>query len=301
MKMYARPPHLSRLFLLFFVIPFAWSQEKPLTPIEQVLKRQHVCNAGLSLRSSALNATQEQEACAGLAKIEKRFRQIFTPKIGELLPVKHDHNDSLRANIYASQAEFTQYAGKHFNMPTNNGGMYLEGLPDQPNNHAEFVAYQNDRGQVHNLGHEYVHYLDGRYNLYGDFCATLHDSHAEPENCPRPAPMTPYLVWWTEGIAEYIARGDQHPAIAQVAAAKTYQLSQLFDTAYEKNHGRERIYTWGYFATRYMLENQREKIDQMLQLTRHGDYPRYQALIRSWGDSMDAHFHQWLDQLGSAK
>lgn len=277
------------------------AQTQATQTIDHILKRQHTCSDTLSLRSSTLSTDQEQAACVQLGALEKRFHQLFTTPSRPLAPVKHDHNRSLRANIYASQAEFVQYAGQHFNMPTDNGGMYLEGLPEQAGNHAEFVAYQRvvegKQGQVHNLGHEYIHYLDGRFNLYGDFCATLHDSHATPEYCAQPAPDAPYLVWWTEGIAEYVSRGDDHPHAIKTAASKSYRLSELFNTAYETNNGRERIYTWGYLATRYMMEKQRDKVEQILTLTRVGDYPRYQALVRSWGVSMDEEFNGWLEKL----
>jgi microbial collagenase len=266
--------------------------------VEDILVRNHTCSSTLSVRSQALKPEQEQAICQQLGQLEAQFHERFAGKGKQLKPVLHDNNVSLRANIYRDQASFAQYASAHFNMPTNNGGMYLEGLPEQTGNHAEFVAYQRAQGQVHNLGHEYIHYLDGRFNLYGDFCATLHDSHSPPENCPLPSPDAPYLVWWTEGIAEYMAHGQHHPNAQKVAKQKTYSLSQLFETAYEKNNDSARIYTWGYLATRYMMEQQRDKIDAMLKLTRNGDYPRYQALIRTWGTSLDADFALWLEKVG---
>ena len=261
--------------------------------VEQILSQQHRCSDSLSLRSAALTQAQQHAACEQLAAIEQRFHQLFQTA-GK--PVKHDHNSMLRANIYQSKQQYVEFAGKHFQMPTDNGGMYLEGLPDQPGNQAEFVAYQREQGQVWNLSHEFVHYLDGRFNLYGDFCATLHDSHAPPENCPTPAPDTPYLVWWTEGIAEYVAHGTDNPEALKLAATQQFKLSELFHTGYERNHGSERIYRWGYLAARYLLEQQRAKVDSMLTLLRNGDYPRYQALVRSWGTSMDQDFSQWLTQ-----
>jgi hypothetical protein len=261
---------------------------------DQVLSRSHRCSATLDLRSQALSPQQEQAICRELAEIEARFHRVFGT---EGKPVKHDMNHSLRANIYASADEFVRYAGAHFNMPTNNGGMYLEGLPEQRGNRAEFVANQNKDGTVRNLGHEYVHYLDGRFNLYGDFCANLHDSHEPPENCAKPAPQTPYLIWWTEGVAEYLARGAYHPKAMQLAGSQAFTLSQLFDTGYMSNSGDERVYAWGYLAARFMLEQQRPRLEQVLSFTRSGDYPRYQALLRGWGSGMDADFSKWLEGL----
>jgi hypothetical protein len=255
----------------------------------------------LNLRSEALSDDQEQAACQQLGQLEKKFHQLFAGSGKTLAPVKHDNNQSLRANIYRNKNSFAEQAGMHFNMPVNNGGMYLEGTPEQAGNHAEFVAYQREQGTVHNLGHEYIHYLDGRFNLYGDFCANLHDSHAAPENCPKPAPQTPYLVWWGEGLAEYIAHGNEHASALAIAAKKTYRLSELFDTGYEKNNDSARIYSWGYLAVRFMLERHRDEIDRMLAFTRVGDYPRYQALVKSWATSLDSEFEVWLEVIGRKK
>ncbi|WP_422045421.1 collagenase [Roseateles sp.] len=263
--------------------------------VDQILNRSHRCSDSLSLRSQALNTSQEAAICSELALVEQRFHSVFKT-LGR--PVKGDLNHSLRASIYASNEDFSRYAGQHFNMPIDNGGMYLEGLPDQPGNQAEFIANQRKDGSVRNLAHEYVHYLDGRFNLHGDFCAVLHDSHSPPENCARPAPLTPYLVWWTEGVAEYIAHGDKLSARQREAAtAKTFALSQLFDTGYEANTGEARVYSWGYLAVRFMMERHRTEIEQMLSLTRVGDYPRYQALVKQWDSSFDAEFAAWLTEL----
>jgi hypothetical protein len=259
--------------------------------IQKILSRPHACGPTLVLRSQALTSEQEQSTCKMLGEIEQKFHATFS-SAGR--PVKHDLNVALRANIYQSRDDFVKYAGAHFDMPTDNGGMYLEGLPEQPGNQAEFVANQKKDGSIHNLGHEYVHYLDGRFNLYGDFCANLHDSHSAPENCEKPAPMAPYLVWWTEGVAEYISKGANNLPATELAGAKTYALSQLFDTAYESNNGTARVYSWGYLAVRFMMEKHRDKIEQMVNFTRSGDFPRYQSLIRSWGSSMDAEFATWL-------
>lgn len=265
--------------------------------IQMVLSHVHQCSPSLSLRSQALTPEDESKTCQMLGRLEKHFHDVFAT---EGKPVKDDFNTSLRANIYRSKEDFQKYAPLHFNMPTNNGGMYLEGLPDRPGNQAEFVANQKTDGSILNLGHEYVHYLDGRFNLYGDFCANLHDSHEPPENCAKPAPMTPYLVWWTEGITEYISKGEDNPSAIKAAADKSYALSQLFDTGYVSNNGVARIYSWGYLAVRFMMEKHRPEVERMLTFTRVGDYPRYQALVRSWGTSMDQEFATWLQSLNKS-
>ncbi|CAM3242745.1 collagenase [Shewanella violacea] len=274
-------------------------QEDP-ESLAAVLSQNYACSDTIVIRSQALTEEQIADACKLMGKQEARFHQLFGT---EGKPVDNDNNMSMRANVYHSREDYTKYVTAHFDVPSDNGGMFLEGLPGQAGNQAEFVAYEK-KGQIWNLAHEYVHYLDGHFNLYGDFCASLHDSHSAPEYCPKPAPLLPYLIWWSEGLGEYIAQGDDNQAAIDLAAKSlldntSYPLSELFNTGYEKNGGTDRVYRWGYLSVRFMMENHKDKIDTMLTFTRKGDYPRYQALVNQWGTSMDDEFKAWLVKLSS--
>ncbi|MCL1057030.1 collagenase [Shewanella gelidimarina] len=261
--------------------------------LNTVLSQNYACSDTIIIRSQALTSQQIESACLLLQTQEAKFHLLF----GTLnKPVTNDNNHSMRANVYHSREDYIANVTAHFDVPSDNGGMYLEGFPWVDGNQAEFVAYEK-KGQVWNLAHEYVHYLDGRFNLYGDFCASLHDSHSAPEYCPKPAPLYPHTVWWSEGIAEYISLGDDNPKAIKVIGDKNLVLSDLFNTSYESNGGGDRVYRWGYLAVRFMIENHKNKIDEMLTFTRKGDYPRYQALVNQWGTSMDAEFQVWLTDL----
>lgn len=271
---------------------------EPVTKLDSVLSQTHVCSPTITLRSESLTSEQISQACTMLSAQEAKFHALFDTT-GK--PVANDNNSSMRANIYADNDSYVKHVTAHFDVPSDNGGMYLEGLPHLADNHAEFVAYEKNN-QIWNLGHEYVHYLDGRFNTYGDFCASLHDSHSAPEYCPKPSPLFPHLVWWGEGIAEYVARGDFTPKMLTDDSVKegkqpSYKLSELFNTSYEHNGGSKRVYSWGYLAVRFMMENHRAEIEQMLSLTRKGYYPQYQALVKKWGTSFDAEFANWVTQL----
>ena len=279
--------------LFFSSVTFANQQDSSLPAVDRILAQQHHCSDTISIRSQALTPALRDDACALMIREEARFHRLFAT---EGKPVADDHNRRLRANIYHSREDFVKYATAHFNMGTDNGGMYLEGLPHQPDNHAEFVAYEKN-GRIWNLEHEYVHYLDGRFNAYGDFCATLHDNHSGPEFCPKPSPALPHLVWWNEGIAEYVAKQDDNPKALALAASRQYRLSELFNTSYEHNGGSDRVYRWGYLAVRYMMERRRPEVEQMLAKTRVGDYAGYQTLVRQWGVTFDRDFAQWLDSV----
>lgn len=258
--------------------------------INQILANEHHCANNLTLRHQSMSEKNIIDSCALLLDTEMRFQKLFNRR-GK--PVLHDNNTVLRANIYASREDYVKYVTDHFDVPSNNGGMYLEGLPHLENSKGEYVAYL-EHGAVRNLNHEFVHYLDGRFNTYGDFCAPPHDNHLGPEYCPKPAADLPYIIWWSEGLGEYIAEMDNNPSALKLAGKKTYQLSKLFNTS-GATWSTERVYRWGYLAVRYMMENQRDKIEEMLFHVRRGDFTRYQEIVKNWGSSMDEDFHTWLD------
>jgi collagenase len=266
-----------------------------LAPVEQVLIQLHNCNAAITIRSQALTKVQVEKACKQLIAQENKFHQTFHT-VNK--PVADDNNNNLRINFYHTRDDYIKYANAHFNMPTDNGGMYLEGYPDRVNNHAEFVAYEKNGG-LWNLSHEYVHYLDGRFNRYGDYCTGLHDDHAGPEFCPEPNLAYPHGVWWTEGLAEYLSKGNNNLRALKIAATQKYALSDLFNTSYNQNSGSERVYSWGYLAVRFMMEHHRNKIEQSLVFTRKGDWAGYQSLIKSWSTSLDKQWFKWLTSIAN--
>ena len=267
-----------------------------LLSVNKVLSQTTDCNETIMIRSQSLDKEQLAAACKLLIAQENKFHQVFNTR-GK--PVADDNNEKMRANIYANRDEFVKYATAHFNMPTNNGGMYLEGYPDKINNQAEFVAYER-AGKIWNLKHEYIHYLDGRFNKYGDYCNGLHDDHAGPEFCPSPNLAYPHIVWWAEGLGEYLAWGENNPKAVALAKEKSFVLSELFNTSSNDNTGSDRVYRWGYLAVRFMMEQHRGLIDEMLVHVRLGNWQAYQALIKSWNTSLDAEFSQWLGTLNKA-
>ncbi len=266
----------------------AW--QRNVEEINQVLSNVHHCADNIVLRYQTMSAQDISDSCKLLLDTQERFHGMFKRQHKPLL---HDNNTVLRANIYAGRDDYVKYVTKHFDVPSNNGGMYLEGLPHLENNSAEYVAYLRD-GKVWNLNHEFVHYLDGRFNTYGDYCSPPHDNHYGPEYCPTPAPEPPYLIWWGEGLGEYVAHLNDNEGALKLAGDKTYQLSELFYNN-SANWDTKRIYRWGYLAVRYMMENQRDKVETMLFHVRRGDYSRYQKIVKDWGTSMDSDFHRWLD------
>ncbi|WP_333609542.1 collagenase [Arsukibacterium sp.] len=305
----------------------------------EVLSGQHTCGATLKIRyQKPISASNLQQVCVDLSAQEHSFHTLFATNANT--PVANDQNTALELVIFQSSTDYQNYAGSFFNINTNNGGMYLEGTPFDPDNQARVIAFQATWLQpdfvVWNLEHEYIHYLDGRFNQWGSF-------NDQPAN----------LVWWGEGLAEYLSQADSNTDAMAAAANKTYQLSELFQTTYD-NGDTPRIYYWGYLATRFMFERHRPLIDNELLPTMRAvkyaisnspcsfdwdwklkteatannwlwlyddsewstgnwvwtcgqqqddntpelpEYTPYDDIIAAWGTTLDTEFHQWLDCL----
>ena len=249
----------------------------------QVLSQTYICSSTIKIRSQNMTTAQHQAACSKMGYEEGYFHtKLDTNNI----PVADDNNAQLQVNIFDSSTDYGKYGGPIFGINTNNGGMYLEGDPSKPGNVPNFIAYEasyaNPDHYVWNLEHEYVHYLDGRFDLYGDF------------NAPTEA-----IVWWSEGVAEYIANEDNNQAaIDTIKDGSTYTLGTIFNTTYD-GFDQDRIYRWGYLAVRFMFERHLDEVKLMLNSTRTGDWAAYKARLNNWAVDYDAEFTQWTQQLAN--
>lgn len=250
-----------------------------------VLSQSYTCSDSLRILSQDMTSEQHQSACDKLGYEESYFHTLL--ETGNQ-PVEDDVNTQLQVNIFNSSNDYQKYAGVIFGINTDNGGMYLEGDPSKPGNVPNFVAYEapkaNPDHYIWNLEHEYVHYLDGRFNMYGNFGSP-----------------TEKVVWWSEGIAEYVANEDDNPrAIDTIKDGSVYTLNEIFETTYD-GFDVDRIYRWGYLAVRFMFNRHKDEINRMLIETRQGDWSGYKAIINGWQNLYQAEFEEWQQELISNK
>ncbi|WP_182911242.1 collagenase [Pseudoalteromonas gelatinilytica] len=248
---------------------------------QQVLSQNYSCSSTIKIRSQNMTAIQHAAACDAMGAEEGLFHNKLATNN---TPVADDNNNFLQVNIFDSSDDYSKYAGAIFGINTNNGGMYLEGDPSVAGNQANFIAYEasyaNAEHYVWNLEHEYVHYLDGRFDLYGDFNAPTED-----------------IVWWSEGVAEYVANLNNNDAAkATISDGSRYTLAQIFDTTYD-GFDQDRIYRWGYLAVRFMFERHNNELDAMLAHTRTGNWSAYKSKTVEWANNYENEFVQWCDDL----
>ncbi|XLD97581.1 M9 family metallopeptidase [Streptomyces sp. 184] len=245
-----------------------------------VLPINHTCSGSLRIRAQEMTAAQLGASCSSLAGQDAYFHGIAR----DGGPVAGDRNTTLEVVAFDSSTDYQTYAGAMFGIDTNNGGMYLEGDPSAAGNQPRFIAYEAEwvrpAFEIWNLNHEYTHYLDGRFNMHGDFTANV---------------STP-TIWWIEGFAEYVSysyRNLRYDAAITEAGRRTYALSTLFNTTY--SHDQTRVYRWGYLAVRYMLQSHRSETDTVLGYYRGGNWSAARSyLTGSIGSRHDADWYTWL-------
>ncbi|GAB3078821.1 collagenase [Micromonospora schwarzwaldensis] len=245
-----------------------------------VLTVDYACGASIRILAQEMTAAQLSQSCNSLKGQDAYFHSI----VSDGGPVSGDVNSDIEVVVFDSSTDYQTYAGAMYGIDTNNGGMYLEGNPSDPNNQARFIAYEAEwvrpTFQIWNLNHEYTHYLDGRYDMYGDFSANV---------------TTP-TIWWIEGFAEYVSysyRNVTYTDALTQAGYRTYSLRTLFDTTY--SHDQTRVYNWGYLAVRYMLQSHRSDLTTVLGHYRSGAYSAARTYLTSTvGTRYDADFSAWL-------
>lgn len=244
----------------------------------KILSISYQCNDYIKIRAQKITQNQLDSVCQDIFDQEAYFhRKLATNQ----QPVADDYNETLQVNIFDSSRDYKTYAGILFDISTDNGGMYLEGDPEIVGNQANFVAYRAqwlNSFHVWNLKHETVHYLDGRYNLYGKFSDY-------PANS----------VWWSEGLAEYISKKNDNPQAMQVQKEQSYSLERLFQTSYQS--GAEQVYRGGYLAVRFMFEIFPDEVTTLLEYMRVGNFDSFTQHLERIDAYYDSDFQSWFQTI----
>ncbi|MFJ5919702.1 collagenase [Streptomyces ardesiacus] len=245
-----------------------------------VLTVTYPCSSSITIKAQQMTSGELAASCTSLRNQDAHFHHV----VRDNGPVAGDNNSTIEVVVFDSSTDYQTYGGAMYGIDTNNGGMYLEGNPSAAGNQPRFIAYEAEwlrpNLQIWNLNHEYTHYLDGRFDMYGDFNANI---------------TTP-TIWWVEGLAEYVSysyRNIPYTEAMTEAGRGTYGLKTLFDTTY--SHDTTRIYRWGYLAVRYMLEHHRADMDTVLGYYRAGKWKAARAyLTDTVGNRYDNDWYTWL-------
>lgn len=247
---------------------------------QRIMTFSYDCRGPARILAQEMTEAQAITSCETLNLKEDDFHQTVNTGYQ---PVADDHSDSVDIIVFKTKSDYSTYSSFLFDNTTNNGGQFLERDPSKQGNVPRFVAYQNgwdDDFSILNLEHEYVHYLDGRFNQYGDF----HDTMREGS-----------IVWWLEGFAEYMHYKEDYNAALVLGKEKTHTLADVFSTNY--SDGLNRVYRWGYLAVRFMIEKHPEDVTELLGYSRTGQYKEWVKLLERLGPAYNTEFHSWLDEV----
>jgi microbial collagenase len=251
-----------------------------------ILSKQYWCHGGVvRLRTQSMTRDQARTACANLIAETPYFHAMLATHDQ---PVTDDHDTTLEVVVFADREEYHRYSPVFFGNDVDNGGVYLEGDPASPTNQPRFIAFVatwlQPRFEVWNLKHEFVHYLDGRYDMYGDF-----DTATQVPD-----------VWWIEGLAEYLSRGNDDQESIDAARTGQYRLHDIFANTYTMDDYVNRAYRWGYMAVRFMFERRPENLAAILPMFRAGQYQAYRAYMQQLPVTLDDEFAQWVQTTTTA-
>jgi microbial collagenase len=247
--------------------------------IDEALPVNHTCSDTLFIRATAMTEDELAVSCNKLTSQEAFFHKTIN---SQNQPVSNDLNTKLRVIIFDNYSEYNRWGQLLFNIGTDNGGMYIEGTPEKVGNQATFFSFEafwkQPEFDVWNLNHEYVHYLDGRFVKFGTF--GHYPSH---------------LVWWSEGLAEYISVQKQNKKAFELLNKKEQKdwptLSDIFATTY--SDGTDRVYRWSYQAIRFIFENYPTQGEQMAAALKRDDFDAYSKLLNNFANQHQAEFLAW--------
>jgi hypothetical protein len=208
--------------------------------------------------------------------------QLFKSTLNIQAPVVNDQNDTVSVNIYANQGAYQSTGDQvHDLKETSSTGIYLESNPELASAKAQVITFEARRWADHEffiweLGHEYVHYLDGRYNKQGDY--EDFSSHN--------------LIWWTEGLAEYISDNDSpYLSVKLSQAPDRFTLAEIVD-----KNGSADPYRWGATLVKYFIEQRPKDVATLRSLARNGQYNELDTWLQSFASENKENFEYWFNE-----
>ncbi|MDP5147447.1 collagenase [Shewanella sp. ULN5] len=252
--------------------------------LSEILPINYPCSDSLFILAQDLNQQELALSCEKLTSQESSFHQLLQT---QNTPTANDGNNALRVVAFKNWSQYNAYGQLLFDIQTDNGGMYIEGTPSKPGNQATFFAYRQfwiePEFAIWNLNHEYVHYLDGHFVKYGGF------GHFPSK-----------MVWWSEGLAEYVSKGNDNPTTFEVIKRdieKAPTLAEIFATEYKD--GQDRTYKWSYMAIRFLAENYHDDFVQLSRYLKTDYFEGYELLLVELSKHQQQ-FAVWLNDQAAA-
>lgn len=220
-----------------------------------------------------------------IKQVQSQFNRITRT----ITPLRDDQNGKLTIKIYGTRQEYEDYQWFLYDLPTSNGGIYIE---------DDGVIYTYERTPAESiytleelLRHEYSHYLIGRYLIEGFWGQVpIYDNNR--------------MVWFDEGFAEFLTWSTQSEGVKprlnlveQVSSDSTSRMSlnQVFTATY----GDFKFYRYAGLFFNYLYENANEVLYSLVTTARTSDIVGFDSLIDSLKTDtiLESNYQGYLDDL----
>jgi len=201
-------------------------------------------------------------------------------------PIPGDINDLAILKIYNTWDDYKTYHSFLTDLPTNNGGIYIE-------SQATLYTYQRTPQQsIYTLTelvkHEFVHYLAGRYIMPGNWGQTVFYENER-------------LTWFDEGLAELIAGSNGRENIRK-SLIKLIRQDQdrltIEDIVTSRYRNGFKFYRYGAFLFAFLKEKFPGHLEAMLQSNLALDVFRFDITIAQLKDpSVNKRFQEYIDSV----
>ncbi|WP_082270784.1 collagenase ColA [Leptospira interrogans] len=235
---------------------------------------------------TALSIDEIQPLYHALKQVESQFFRL----IGIHAPVSGDTTDSISMYVYRSRKDYETFHPFLFDLPTNNGGIYIE-------RDKTLYTYQRTPAESRYtleelLRHEYSHYLVGRFIIPGLWSQTsAHDNER--------------LTWFEEGIAEFLTGSSSreiHPRKSLISEIKRDGSSRMdVSKILTARYGDFKFYRYSGNFFNYLYTYKKDTLKDLISTLRDSNIQTFDFLIdqMSHDTGLNTSFQAYLDYLVS--
>jgi hypothetical protein len=233
-----------------------------------------------------------QDKVQNLYHASKEVQAQFFGILGTNQPVTGDKNETLNMIVFKSPEEYDNYGGGLFDIPTDNGGIYIE-------RRATFytwdriVPLESTLTLEELFRHEYTHYLQARYNIPGFFG-------------DKPLYDNGQMTWYEEGMANFFAGStDFNGPVLLKSTENTIRnndpisIDQIFKSTYE-SPGRY-YYVFGNALWHFLYKRDRPLLRRFFSAVRAANVTEYNNIKSRAISRHEANFKTYLTDIKAGK
>ena len=236
----------------------------------------YVCGEDVTIRSRSLTDASAATLCSRLNEVRAEYAEVILQG-DPLVNASGNRTVGLDFYAFANNNDYVRFGNQLGFEPSDdadaNNGVMFEYDATTPGNRAA-VAINGHGGPVteaNNIEHEFVHYLDFRYNQSSEQVAPL---------------------WWSEGVAEVIGNPQDTAQARKITARRHWKLSGLLWN--ESTDSEDYTYRGGSAAVEFFLKTRPVEYAELMDVFRNGDTEDYEAWAEQIGDSLDGEFARWV-------